>query len=169
MEHISILEQVLPQLSVLVVLTSVSVAIIQYLFINHQARLRDLVASLEAISFDENNGYDKQLKRRWEREIIHCKDHTYFINPNNLILIGFAIIISLVLIYVLVTLPFYSIPLDWLNWIIIIISWVLLVWVIANYVILQEIFKKEALIKSEFHDIKNQHDLVDKVLNKVAP
>jgi hypothetical protein len=37
------------------VLTGVSVAVIQYLFTNHQAHLKDFITSLVKIDFDKNN------------------------------------------------------------------------------------------------------------------
>jgi hypothetical protein len=37
---------------------SFSVAVIQYLFTNHQAHLKDFITSLVKIDFDKNNQYD---------------------------------------------------------------------------------------------------------------
>jgi histidinol-phosphate/aromatic aminotransferase/cobyric acid decarboxylase-like protein len=52
------MQEILSQLSILVVLTGVSVAVIQYLFTNHHAHLKDFIASLVKIDFDKNNQYD---------------------------------------------------------------------------------------------------------------
>jgi hypothetical protein len=83
------------------VLTGVSVAVIQYLFTNHHAHLKDFIASLVKIDFDKNNQYDLELEAQWESAVTECRKHTYFINPNNSILIGFFLIIGLVLIFLL--------------------------------------------------------------------
>jgi hypothetical protein len=95
------MQEILSQLSILVVLTGVSVAVIQYLFTNHHAHLKDFIASLVKIDFDKNNQYDLKLEAQWESAITECRKHTYFINPNNSILFGFFLIINLVFIFLL--------------------------------------------------------------------
>ena len=173
------MQEVLSQLSILVVLTGVSVAVIQYLFTNHQAHLKDFIASLVKIDFDKNNQYDLELEAQWEGAVTECRKHTYFINPNSSILIGFFLIISLVLIFLLniVISNFANFAL--LNIVIsnfanidkflfiacCIFTTVLLAWLIANLIILKLMFKKESTIKAKFDEIEKQHQLVDKVLN----
>jgi amino acid transporter len=163
------MQQIFTQLSVLAVLTGVSVAVIQYLFSNHQIHLKDFISSLKKISFDETNEYDSELERQWESALTNCKQHTYFLNPNESILIGFIIIICLVGIYILALNPFsyfFDVSPNWLHWFIVLISVILFSWLIVNIRTLNQIFKKEDSIKSEFHDIEKQHQLVDKILNK---
>jgi uncharacterized membrane protein YbhN (UPF0104 family) len=163
------MQQIFTQFSVLVVLTGVSVAVVQYLFSNHQTHLKDFIRSLKKIDFDRDNKYDSELEQRWESALTDCKKHTYFLNPNESILIGFIIIVCLVGIYILALNPlpsFFEIKPNWLYWLIVLISFILFSWLIANIMILNQIFKKEATIKSEFHDIEKQHQLVDKILNK---
>jgi amino acid transporter len=163
------MQQIFTQLSVLVVLTGVSVAIVQYLFSNHQAHLKDFISSLKKIDFNRGNKYDSELEQRWESALTNCKKHTYFINPNESILIGFIIIVCLAGVYILALNPFsdfFEIKSNWLYWLIVLISVILFSWLIANIMILNQIFKKESSIKSEFHDIEKQHQMVDKILNK---
>jgi hypothetical protein len=163
------MQQIFTQLSLLVVLTGVSVAVVQYLFTNHQTHLKDFIHSLKKIDFDKDNEYDSKLEQQWESALTNCKKHTYFLNPNNSILFGFAIIISLVLVYIVVSLSIIGalkISIFYLNIAIFIIAVALFVWLIANLYILDLIFKKETSIKLEFHEIEDQHQLVDKILNK---
>jgi hypothetical protein len=164
------MQEILSQLSILVVLTGVSVAVIQYLFTNHQAHLKDFIASLVKIDFDKNNQYDLELEAQWESAVTECRKHTYFINPNNSILIGFFLIIGLVLIFLLNIVisnfaNFANID-KFLFIVCCIFTIVLLAWLIANLLILNLMFKKESTIKAEFDEIEKQHQLVDKVLNK---
>jgi hypothetical protein len=42
---------------------------------------------LVKIDFDKNNQYDLELEAQWESAVTECRKHTYFINPNNSILI----------------------------------------------------------------------------------
>jgi ABC-type enterochelin transport system substrate-binding protein len=74
----------LSQLSILVVLTGVSVAVIQYLFTNHQAHLKDFIASLVKIDFDAINStwptgilIGRNLKQKFLKtklnELIHVR------------------------------------------------------------------------------------------------
>lgn len=162
------MQLVLTQLSVLVVLTGVSVAVIQYLFVNHQTHLKDFIASLKEISFNETNHFDRVLSERWESAINSYKKHTYLINPNDSILFGFLIIILLVSVYIAVSLSVVNVVvnIDWIKIAIFIIAVGLLLWLILNLVILMQMFKKEASIKFKLNSIDKQHQLVEKVLNK---
>jgi hypothetical protein len=163
------MQQIFTQLSVLIVLTGVSVAVVQYLFANHQTHLKDFIKSLKKIDFDRGNKYDSKLEQRWESALTDCKNHTSFLNPNNFILFGFVIIILLVLAYIIVSLSIIGtlkISIFYLNTAIFIIAVALFIWLMANIIILNLIFKKEDIIKSELNDIEKQHQLVDKILNK---
>ncbi|SMN00264.1 hypothetical protein SPONN_1528 [uncultured Candidatus Thioglobus sp.] len=169
MSQVVTAQQILPQLSVLVVLTGVSVAVIQYLFTNHQAHLKGFIASLKNLDFDKGNEYDLQLEEQWESAVSNCKRHVYFINPNKSILIGFDIIIFLVLVYFSISLSAVfdlKISSILVNNTLFGISGILLVWLTINMLLLNQIFKKESNIKFEFDEIEKQHQLVDKVLNK---
>ncbi len=97
------MQQDLSQLSVLVVLAGVSVAVVQYLFTNHQASLRGFISSLEKIDFNQDNEYDTKLQKRWEKAISDYKKHTYLVDPNRSILSGLVIIFSLVIFYILIS------------------------------------------------------------------
>jgi histidinol-phosphate/aromatic aminotransferase/cobyric acid decarboxylase-like protein len=85
------MQEILSQLNILVVLTGVSVAVVQYLFTNHQTHLKDFITSLVKIDFDKDNRYDSQLEEQWESAVTECRKHTYFINPNNSILVDVSI------------------------------------------------------------------------------
>ncbi|SSC08278.1 hypothetical protein BTURTLESOX_424 [bacterium endosymbiont of Bathymodiolus sp. 5 South] len=151
-------------------LTGVSVAVIQYLFTNHHAHLKDFIASLVKIDFDKNNQYDLKLEAQWESAITECRKHTYFINPNNSILFGFFLIINLVFIFLLNIVisnfaNFANID-KILFFACCIFAIALLIWLILNLRTLERMFKKESTIKAEFDEIEKQHQLVDKVLNK---
>lgn len=164
------MQLILTQLSVLVVLTGVSVAVVQYLFINHKTHLKDFIASLKEISFNEKNNFDRVLSERWELAIVTVKKHTHLINPNYSILVGLFIIILLVSVYIAVALSVFNIVvnIDWIKIIIFIIAVLLFSWLILNSLILIQIFKKEASIKFELNSIDKQHQLVEKVLNKTT-
>jgi hypothetical protein len=56
---------------------------------NHQAHLKDFIASLVKIDFDKNNQYDLELEAQWESAVTECRKHTYFINPNDSIFVVF--------------------------------------------------------------------------------
>lgn len=158
------MQEIFTQLNTLVVLTGVSVAVVQYLFINYQTHLKDFISSLKKLNFDETNDYDLGLKQDWESAISRCKKHTYLLNPNNSILAGFVIIISLVLIYISTISTIFET--GFLQKIIFTITVFLLIWLLVNAFLLWQIFKKEKLIKSEFDEIDKQHQLVEKVLDK---
>lgn len=162
------MQLILTQLSVLVVLTGVSVAVIQYLFVNHQTHLKDFIASLKEIRFNETNHFDRALAKRWELAIVTAKKHTYLINPNYSILFGLLIIILLVSVYIAVALSVFNmaVNIDWIKIIIFIIAVLLFSWLILNSLILMQMFKKEASVKSIFGEIDKQHQLVEKVLNE---
>lgn len=160
------MQEILSQLNILVVLTGVSVAVVQYLFTNHQTHLKDFITSLVKIDFDKDNRYDSQLEEQWESAVTECRKHTYFINPNGSILFGFFLIISLVLIFLLNIVVSNFVNIDIILFIVCcIFAIVLLMWLIANVLILKLMFKKESTIKAEFDEIEKQHQLVDKVLN----
>ncbi|CAC9586033.1 hypothetical protein [uncultured Gammaproteobacteria bacterium] len=160
------MQEILSQLSILVVLTGVSIAVVQYLFTNHQTHLKDFITSLVKIDFDKDNKYDSQLEEQWESVVTECRKHTYFINPNGSILFGFFLIISLVLIFLLNIVVSNFVNIDIILFIVCcIFAIVLLMWLIANVLILKLMFKKESTIKAEFDEIEKQHQLVDKVLN----
>lgn len=91
------------QLNSLTVLTGISIAIIQYIFTNHQNTLKDILLNLSKIDFKKNNSVDNELEGKWEDTIMKCKTHTYLVGPNLLIGIGFIFIalISLLFIFVL--------------------------------------------------------------------
>ncbi|SSC10462.1 DUF2207 domain-containing protein [thiotrophic endosymbiont of Bathymodiolus puteoserpentis (Logatchev)] len=160
------MQEILSQLNILVVLTGVSVAVVQYLFTNHQTHLKDFITSLVKIDFDKDNKYDSQLEEQWESAVTECRKHTYFINPNNSILVGFLLIISLVFIFLLNIVVSNFVNMDIILFIMCcIFAIVLFIWLIANLLILRLMFKKESTIKAEFDEIEKQHQLVDKVLN----
>ncbi|VVH57840.1 hypothetical protein BSPCLSOX_1643 [uncultured Gammaproteobacteria bacterium] len=161
------MQEILSQLSILVVLTGVSVAVIQYLFTNHHAHLKDFIASLVKIDFDKNNQYDLELEAQWESAVTECRKHTYFINPNDSILFGFFLIINLVFIFLLNIVISNFVNIDKILFVACcIFAIALLIWLILNLWTLRRMFKKESTIKAEFDEIEKQHQLVDKVLNK---
>ncbi len=157
------MQEILPQLSVLVVLTGVSVAVVQYLFTNHQTHLKDFIISLKDIEFNRSNKYDLSLENQWDDAINNCKKHTYFLNPNRSIVIGFAIIVALILVYVLTFIS--AISVSFLNLFLLIISVFLFLWAIANAIVLRQVFKKEDLIRFKFDEIATKHQLVDEILS----
>lgn len=150
-------------------LTGVSVAIVQYLFSNHQAGLKNILSSLKKIEFDKGNQYDLALEKQWEDTISECRKHTYFMNPNISTLFGFMIIVSLAFVYVVVS---WAVIVDlkiddiYIEILVFVIGVVLFSWLVANSIVLKQIFKKESDIKSEFNQIESQHKLVEKILNK---
>ncbi|MBA5248849.1 MAG: hypothetical protein FE834_04860 [Gammaproteobacteria bacterium] len=160
------MQEILPQLSILVVLTGVSVAVVQYLFTNHQTHLKDFIASLKDVEFNRSNEYDLSLENQWDDAINNCKKHTYFLNPNRSIAIGFAIIVILIFVYVLTAISVFTdvISVNFLNLFILIIALALLSWAIVNAFVLRQVFKKEDLIRIEFDEIETQHQLVNKIL-----
>jgi len=168
------MQEILPQLSILVVLTGVSVAVVQYLFTNHQTHLKDFIASLKDVEFNRSNEYDLSLENQWDDAINNCKKHTYFLNPNRSIAIGFAIIVILIFVYVLtailvfftdvISVNFLNLFILILNLFILIIALALLFWAIVNAIVLRQVFKKEDLIRIEFDEIETQHQLVNKIL-----
>lgn len=161
------MQEIFSQLSTLVVLAGVSVAVVQYLLINHQTHLKDLISSLKELNFNETNEYDLELKRAWESAISHCKEHIYFFKPNNSILIGFIIIILLVFAYSSVLFEFFGVV--HLQVIIKGITALLLLWLFLNLHLLRQIFKKEKLIKNKFDEIDKHHRLVEEVLKNYSP
>lgn len=158
------MQEIFPQLNTLVVLTGVSVAVVQYLFINHQTHLKDFIYSLKKLNFDETNEYDLGLKKEWESAISSCKRHTYLLNPNNSILFGFILIFLLALTFFVTIFTFSDVVS--LQVMIRIITFLLFFWLLVNVRILWQIFNKEKLIKFEFDEIEKQHKLVEKVLDK---
>ncbi len=157
------MQEILPQLSVLVVLTGVSVAVVQYLFTNHQTHLKDFIISLKDIEFNRSNKYDLSLENQWDDAINNCKKHTYFLNPNRSIVIGFAIIVALILVYVLTFIS--AISVSFLNLFLLIISVFLFLWAIVNTIVLRQVFNKESDIRTEFNEIATKHQLVDEILS----
>ncbi len=165
------MQYILPQLSALVILTGVSVAVIQYLFTNHKTHLKDFANSLKKIDFDGNNEYDSKLEKQWESAINNYKQHTYLINQNDSIISGLIIIVFLLFIYIIASLPAIGMTQElistvFLNIFIFALAIALMMWLIMNLYILSQIFRKETSIKSELRDIEEQHQVVDKVLNK---
>ncbi len=160
------MQEILPQLSVLVVLTGVSVAVVQYLFINHQTRLKDFIVSLKKIDFDKDNEYDSGLEKRWDDAINDCKKHIYWLNPNASISIGFAIIVVLILVYCLASFfAIIDVSIFFLNLFLLIISVFLFLWAIVNTIVLRQVFNKESDIRTEFNEIATKHQLVDEILS----
>jgi len=149
------------QLNSLTVLTGISIAIVQYLFINHQNTLKDILFNLKKINFKKDNDVDNDLERQWEKTIRFCKTHTYIIDPNKLIGIGFLIILSIVLLFIF--LLFEPSGLDYKNVLKIIVIALALFLILALFLMYQ-IFSKESRIKKEFKNIENQHKMVERVL-----
>jgi hypothetical protein len=157
-------QDTLLQLSILGVLTGVSVAVVQYLFTNHQTHLKDFIASLKNIEFDKDNQYDLELENQWESAINGCKKHTYILNPNHSILLGLIIIVFLVFTYLSILGNIFDFI--FIKKMLFGTGAILLLWLLSNLILLYQIFKKETTIKSELDEIDKQHQLVDKVLNK---
>jgi hypothetical protein len=158
------MKEIYLQLNSLTVLTGISIAIIQYLFTNHQNTLKDILSNLKKIEFKKNNGVDNALEAKWERVIHNCKEHTYVIHPNKLIGVGFFIILSVSLLfnYVLfaVNIPYFS-P----SVILKIITGFFTSFLIIGSVLIYQIFSKESSIKKEFKNIEKQHNMVERVLS----
>ncbi len=158
------MQQIFFQLSVLVVLTGVSLATVQYIFTNHQKHLKDFIASLKSVEFDKDNEYDLKLERQWENAINSCKRHTYLINPNYSILFGLIIIFFLVFTYLLTYLPYIFIV-DFIKWMVFGTGVALFVWLILVFFTLIQIDKKQKSIKLEFDEIEKRHQLAEKILS----
>ncbi len=173
------MEVILAQLSALVVLTGISIAVAQYLFTNHQSSLKDFLDSLEELDFNQENTYDKGLETLWEQEVSKCKEHTYRANPIVLILLGFVLVLFEVTVYFLI--QFYqlqavfeffiiNIPKEVLpqvsSVVLFLLSFCLLAWMFFAVKVLDQVLKKEVTIKSTFEEIRNKHNIVAQTLNK---
>ncbi len=146
-------------LNSLALLTGVSVAIIQYLFNNHQSNIKNLLSNIESLEFQEDNDYDKELEQLWEKTISKCKNHSY-INPNKIIYIFLILIICIVALYPIVhMLIFFNIDVftffnidvfTLINWFTLIISLALIITLITSFMVLNAIINKEDSYKKEF-------------------
>ncbi|SMN11970.1 hypothetical protein SPBRAN_169 [uncultured Candidatus Thioglobus sp.] len=148
------------QLNSLTVLTGISIAIIQYLFTNHQNTLKGILSNLKNIEFAKDNDVDNELEAKWEDAIRNCKEHNYFIDPNKLIGMGFLIILCTAFLFDFILFEFYLDSGNILKSFAIIFT----LFLIAGSFLIYQIFSKESSIKKEFKNIESQHNMVEKVL-----
>ena len=150
------------QLNSLTVLMGISIAIIQYIFTNHQSTLKDILLNLGNIDFKKDNSVDNELEKKWEEVIRICKTHTYSISPNSLVAVGFVFIalISAVFIGIL----FGNVAYIDFGLILKILSVSFLIFLCAALYVMYQIFSKESTVKEEFQNIQKQHSMVEKVL-----
>ncbi|SMM98690.1 hypothetical protein SPONL_44 [uncultured Candidatus Thioglobus sp.] len=151
------------QLNSLTVLTGISIAIIQYLFTNHQNTLKGILSNLKNIEFAKNNDVDNELEEKWEDAIRNCKERNYFIDPNKLIGIGFLIILFTAFLFNFVLFEFNISYLS-SGGILKLIAITFTLFLIAGSFLIYQIFSKESSIKKEFKNIESQHNMVEKVL-----
>lgn len=152
------------QLNSLTVLTGISIAIIQYLFTNHQNTLKDILSNLKKIEFKKDNGVDNDLEKQWEEVIRNCKVHSYIIDPSKLIGIGFLIILFVTLLFTFIlfepNIPYLS-PSNMLK----LLSVVFVLFLVVSVSLIYQIFSKESKVKKKFKNIENQHNMVERVLS----
>lgn len=156
------------QLNSLIVLTGISIAIIQYLFTNHQNTLKDILSNLKKIAFKKDNDVDNALEKEWEQVINNCKTHTYILDPNKLISIGFIIILCIALLFNGVLFKF-NIPYLSLDISLKFISIFFVLFLTTSVSLIYQIFSKESNIKKGFKNIETQHNLVEKILTSNKP
>jgi hypothetical protein len=158
------MEYVYLQLNSLTVLTGISIAIIQYLFTNHQNTLKGILSNLKKIEFKKNNGVDNALEAKWEQVVRNCKEHTYIIGPNKLIGVGFFIILCIALLFNCVL---FEINASYFSFsgALRFISVVFTLFLIVSSFLIYQIFSKELSIKKEFKNIERQHNMVERVLS----
>ncbi len=157
-------------LNSLTILIGISVAVIQYLFVNYQSNIKTMLVDTKKITFREDNNHEQQLKARWDIVIAQCKRHSYIINPNTLIFLLFALMIVLLsILYLLMFLPNLYIFLDIDIYIIIIaislLSTALIILLILSFFVLNQMINKENWCKKEFQEIKEKHDLTISILD----
>ncbi len=158
------MEKIYFQLNSLTVLTGVSLAIIQYLFTNHQNTLKEILSNLKKIEFKKNNSVDNDLEVRWEKTILDCKARNYIINPNKLIGIGFLIILFITMLFAFILFD-TNIPYFNANTILKIFAIGFSIFLAVGSILIYQIFSKEFSIKQEFKDIESQHNMVKRVLD----
>lgn len=155
------------QLNGLTILVGISVAIIQYLFINYRNDIKQLLAEFSNLEFIDSNDYEQSLKKRWEKSLIACQKHSYAIKLNWLILLFFVLIILISLFYAVWTIneilpnKFY-VPIAFFTIFIAIALTILLGLSIA---VLWWMKIKEQNFRYDFQDIKDKHDLAQSILN----
>ncbi|CAC9546287.1 hypothetical protein [uncultured Gammaproteobacteria bacterium] len=152
------------QLNSLAVLTGISLAIIQYLFTNHQNTLKDILFNLKKIEFKRDNSVDSSLEVAWERVIHDCKIRTYIVDPNKLIGAGFLIIFSVALLFNGVLFKL-NIPYLSLNGSLKVVAGGFVLFLIVSAILMYQMFSKESSIKKKFRYIERQHNMVEKVLS----
>jgi len=152
------------QLNSLIVLTGISLAIIQYLFTNHQNTLKDILSNLKEIDFKKDNDVDNALEKEWEQAIRNCREHTYIVEPNKLIGVGFLIILFTALLFNLILFEFDA-PYLSSNFILKFLAVVFAIFLMTGSVLIYQIFSKESSVKEDFKNIENQHNMVEKVLS----
>lgn len=166
------------QLNSLVVLTGISIAIIQYLFTNHQANITSLLKKVSDInlSFIEKNKQDQALKDNWDNLINKCKQHSYSTNPNDIIIKLFTLIIVISILYIFLyafTLAqeFYSDQFFIIHIILIIILFIMLFIILIRLIyllylsrkVILEIIDKAKYFKEKFNDIQKEHDFIVRI------
>ena len=150
------------------VLSGISIAIIQYLFINHQNNIKNLLSEFSDMVFLYYNHYEQSLKTQWESLLIECKQHSYSINPSKLINIFFINIIMISGVYVAIFFEnLLSVSLIlFVKIIVIAIIYVLLfVALILSLFVLYQMEKKEKYYKNKFQYIQKRHQLAQNILN----
>ncbi len=158
------MKEVYFQLNSLTVLTGISIAIIQYIFTNHQNTLKGILLNLKKIEFKKDSDIDNKLEEKWENTIRLCKTHSYIIDPNKLIGIGFAVICLIAFLFAFILFEFRFSYLNSggiLKFLAIVFSGFL---AIGTFLIYQ-IFSKESKVKQQFKNIENQHNMVEKILS----
>ena len=156
------------QVNTLIIITGVSLAVIQYIFNNHQANLKDLLLNLTKLDFNTNNEYDKQLEERWEKAVSACKKHTYAVSPNQLIIAGFILIALISVLFLLLLLgKFYEVfLLNYAKHSILVFAFFIVVFLCFSVWIIKQMLLKERSFKKALARIKKEHNIVGKILNK---
>lgn len=155
------------QLNSLVVLTGISIAVIQYLFTNNQVNIKNLLKKVSAISlnFIDSHKQDNDLKDRWDNVINQCKEHSYSSDPNKLIISLFELVIVVSIIYVLV---YFANFINFTQIISILLLGVLIRLIYLLHLskkVFQEILDKEKYFKKEINDIQSEHNFIIKIID----
>lgn len=149
------------------VLNGVSVAIIQYLFLNHRKNIDNLINQFSNLDFIDDNYHEQGLKAQWEEILANCKSHTYAVDPSKSIKLFFYNIAFISFLYILIPVKGHIPRIVDLEFIITtVLPAFTFVNLLLNLTILEQMHRKENECRSKLDNVKNEHNIATKVLRK---